>query len=106
MRDRLIAMLNYIQANYPRKITLDQLAHSANISKAECNRCFQGILQTSPYRYLLEYRLSKAAELLKTTELPVSVIANQVGFGQVSQFCKYFKEKTAMTPLQYRKNQD
>ena len=100
---RITAMLNYIQENYPQKITLAELAKSANISKAECNRCFHNILQTSPYKYLLEYRLSKAAELLKKTELPISVIANQVGFGQASQFGKYFKAKTNLTPFQFRK---
>ena len=100
---RITAMLNYIQENYPQKITLAELAKSANISKAECNRCFHNILQTSPYKYLLEYRLSKAAELLKKTELPISVIANQVGFGQASQFGKYFKVKTNLTPFQFRK---
>lgn len=100
---RITAMLNYIQENYPQKITLAELAKSANISKAECNRCFHNILQTSPYKYLLEYRLSKGAELLKRTELPISVIANQVGFDQASQFGKYFKAKTNLTPFQFRK---
>ncbi|WP_295746863.1 AraC family transcriptional regulator [uncultured Limosilactobacillus sp.] len=103
-KTRVKAMLEYIQKNYSQKITLAELAKSANISKAECNRCFHSILQTSPYNYLLEYRLSKAAELLKKTKLPISVVANQVGFSQASQFGKYFKAKTSLTPLQFRKS--
>ena len=96
--------LQYIQNHYREEITLDQLANSANISKSECLRCFKETLQTTPYRYLMDYRLSIAAKLLWETDQPVNEIAANCGFGQQSHFGKCFREKMGCSPLQYRGN--
>lgn len=72
--------LQYIESHYQEDVTLDDLAGSAGVSKSECLRCFKTTLQTTPYKYLMDYRLSKAARLLKETSLPVSEIAIQTGF--------------------------
>lgn len=69
------------------------LSKSANISKSERSRCFKLSLNTTPYKYLTEYRLSMAAQLLKTTREPVGIIAASVGFRQMSHFGKCFREK-------------
>ncbi len=57
--------LQYIEQHYQEEMTLETLAKSANVNKSECLRCFKTTLQTTPYKYLMEYRLSKAADLLK-----------------------------------------
>jgi DNA polymerase bacteriophage-type len=85
-------------------ISLESLAKSGNVGKSECLRCFKASLQTTPYKYLMECRLLKAAELLTTTDLPIGVISENVGFHQVSHFGKCFKEKTGYSPRDYRKN--
>lgn len=95
--------LRYIQENYMEDVSLEQLARSANISKSECLRCFRETLQTTPYRYLMDYRLSIASRLLKETEKPVSLIAEETGFHQQSYFGKCFKEKMGCSPATYRK---
>ena len=59
-------------------------------------------MQTTPYKYLMEVRLSKAAELLKETDEPISRISSKVGFHQVSHFGKCFREKTGYPPREYR----
>ncbi len=51
----------------------------------------------------MEYRLSKAAELLRETDEPVSVIAAETGFNHLSYFGKCFREKTGLSPSEYRK---
>ena len=101
---RMQKFLNYIANHYAEDISLEALAKSGNVGKSECLRCFKASLQTTPYKYLIEYRLSKAAELLKTTDLPIGVISENVGFHQVSHFGKCFKEKTGYSPKDYRKN--
>lgn len=100
---RMTTFLRYIEQHYPETITLEALAESAHVSRSECLRCFRASLQTAPYRYLMEYRLSRAAELLQNTDLPVGEIAARVGFGQMSHFGKCFKEKTGVSPRIYRK---
>lgn len=99
---RMQKFLLYIQNHYSEEISLDQLSKSANVSKTECLRCFKISMQTSPYNYLMEFRLSKAAFLLKNTDNPIGNIASMVGFNQLSHFGKYFKEKTGYSPREYR----
>lgn len=100
---RMQKFLQCINEHYGEDISLDELAASANVSKSECLRCFKESVQTTPYKYLTEYRLSKAAELLKNTDEPIGNIADRVGFCQVSHFGKCFKEKTGFSPREYRK---
>ena len=102
---RMQKFLQYISEHYGEDISLDSLAKSANVSKSECLRCFKASLQTTPYKYLTEYRLSKAAELLKNSDEPIGTIADRVGFRQISHFGKCFKEKTGFSPRDYRKKQ-
>ena len=102
LHTRMRRFLEYISANYAGEITLDDLAASASVSKTEALRCFRQTLQTTPYKYVMEYRLLKAAELLRETDLPVGEIAEQTGFHQQSYFGKCFKEKTGMSPGQFR----
>ncbi|MCI8364497.1 MAG: AraC family transcriptional regulator [Eubacterium sp.] len=77
---RMQKFLHHIEQHYPEDLTLEDIAESANVSKSECLRCFHLTLQTTPYKYLMEYRLSKAAELLKKTVLPVSDIETVSSF--------------------------
>ncbi|MFQ9985428.1 MAG: helix-turn-helix domain-containing protein [Lachnospiraceae bacterium] len=100
---RMQKFLQYINEHYNEDISLDRLAGSANVSKSECLRCFKASLQTTPCKYLSEYRLSKAAELLKNSDEPIGNIADSVGFRQISHFGKCFKEKTGFSPRDYRK---
>ena len=101
--NRMAIFLQYIELHYKENITLEMLAKSANVSKSECLRCFKSTLQTTPYKYLIEYRLSKAAELLKNTDMLIENIASDVGFIHVSHFGKCFREKTGFSPSKYRK---
>ena len=101
---RVQKMLRFIEAHYAEDLTLEDLAGAALVSKSECARCFQVSLHTTPMRYLAEYRLARAAELLKTSAAPIGEIARRVGFGQLSHFGKCFKEKTGLSPREYRKS--
>lgn len=99
---RIRKFLQYIEAHYSENITLDELAQSANVSKSECLRCFKSSLQTTPYKYLMDFRLAKATRLLKETDLPISEISAEVGFSQQSYFGKCFKVKVGCSPSEYR----
>lgn len=101
---RMQKMLQFIAQHYGEDLSLDALASSANVSKSECLRCFKWSLQTTPYQYLMEYRLSKAAELLRSTDESIGTIADRVGFHQISHFGKCFREKTGCSPREYRKH--
>ncbi|MGN1421990.1 MAG: AraC family transcriptional regulator [Oscillospiraceae bacterium] len=99
---RMQKMLNFINENYSREITLNDIAGSASISKSEASRCFQSYLGTSPVSYLLGYRIQKAMKLLRTGEMTVEAISMECCFGSSAYFCKIFRARTGMTPKQYR----
>lgn len=100
---RMRRFLEYIEEHLDQDISLEEMAASAGVSKTEALRCFHKTLQTTPYSYVMEARLSKAADLLAETGLPVGEIASRTGFNQQSYFGKRFKEKMGVTPLEYRR---
>lgn len=99
---RMKDMLGYIKKNYPNAITITDIAASANISKSECFRCFAELSQLSPIEYVNQYRLTQAAQLLRTTAQSVSDICYLTGFNSSSYFTKKFKDYYKMTPKEYR----
>lgn len=103
-QNRLKKMTGYIETHFTSRITLDDIAKSATISKSEALRCFKTGLQTSPIDYLIKYRLKKAYTLLVNTQKSVSDIAYGVGMENISYFNRRFKAEFHMTPLEVRKS--
>ncbi len=103
-QERIQIMLEYIHQHYQEKLTLEEIAAAAIISKRECLRCFQACIQKTPVAYLLDYRLQMAEKLLRTTNLSVTEIAMETGFANSAYFAKAFKKMWDMTPRQCRKN--
>lgn len=99
---RIRDVLSYIEKHYREPVTLRDLSTSAGISDSECLRCFRTALQTTPYRYLLDYRLEQAARLLETTNDTISAIAHATGFGQAGHFSKVFKRRFGCAPRAWR----
>ena len=99
---RMNLFLKYIETHYQENISLADIAACASVSKSECLRCFKEILDQTPYEYLIEYRLAKAAHLLQSTDESITFIAFACGFAQPSHLGVYFKKKTGFTPRQYR----
>lgn len=95
---RLRQMTHFMETNFQEKISLEQIARSASISKSEVLRCFKDVIHTSPIRYLNTYRLRKAKELLLTTEKTVTEIAVSVGFDNVSYFDRMFRREYGTSP--------
>ena len=100
---RLRKMMQFIWDHFHEKITLDDIAASANISKSAALRCFRSGMQTSPVGYLNDFRLNRAKELLLTSHSTVSEIAVSVGFDNVGYFDRVFRRTFGLTPKQFAK---
>lgn len=98
---KIYDFIGYLHAHYAEKFSLTALAESVFLSRNECCRYFKQTMHMTITEYLLEYRLSKAAELLETSGLSVTEIAERTGFCDVSYFIKMFRQKTGMTPKVY-----
>lgn len=102
-KQRLKTLQNFIHKNYMERISLMDIADTVHISRGECCRIFARILHTTPFRYLINYRISQSLKLLSTTDLSILEISAQTGFGSSSYFTECFKKEMLCTPIEYRK---
>lgn len=100
--ERVKIMVSYIEKNYSQNLTLDMIAATAAVSKSECLRCFHNTLGIPPIQYLKAYRIKKAAQLIKTTNLKIGVIGEHCGFHDMSYFAITFNRYYGCTPKEYR----
>ena len=100
---RIKEILSYIREHFTEKITLDEIAKHLHLSTNECCRFFKKNMNCTLFEYITEYRLSKSMELLEHTDLPVSQIAYESGFGSSSYFIEEFRKNVGMTPAAFRK---
>ncbi len=99
-------LLGYLEGHFTESVSLDEMAALVNVSKYHLSKEFKRYTGFSPHEYLIELRIAKAKELLKTTDLPANKVGFEVGFGDVNNFYHIFKKKTGSTPIQYRKYAD
>lgn len=85
-------------------ITLSEISNQLNLSTRQTERFIQDKYGASFSVMKLQSRLSHAAMLLSTTELPMDEIAYQVGYKNTSFFCRAFKQHYHVTPANYRKS--
>lgn len=97
---RLVQAKLFIDTHYADKIDLGNISDEAYFSKFHFIRTFKSIYRKTPHQYLIEVRIEKAMELLKTG-LPVSEVCDRIGFESLSSFCGLFKRMTGATPSQY-----
>lgn len=94
--------LGFIEMHFSENITLDRIAEAAHVSKYHLTREFTRQMNQSPYAYLLNMRLNRAKMLLLSTDEPVSEIAEQCGFRNMSCFFRQFRQNQGCSPLRYR----
>jgi len=95
----------FINLNYEKKITVDDLCRVSGYSPAHLRRLFIKHYGISPREYISQRRVEAAMEMLKDTPMrTVEDIAEALGICSPSYFCKLFKEKVGLTPLEYKKN--
>lgn len=94
--------LRYIHENYMNEISILHLASELAIDRTYLYKLFKQNLGTSPQDYLIAHRISKACDLLISTDLRVTDIASQVGFGDLSDFGKQFKKRMELSATEFR----
>jgi len=100
---RIADALRYIEAHADEPLDLDRLAAVACVSKFHFLRAFARVVGLTPYRYLLHMRLRRAGAALVTTDRPVSEIAFDAGFGDLSTFNAHFRSAMGAAPGVWRR---
>lgn len=102
--DRYKNLVSYMEQNYARPITLQDLTDLISCNPQYLCRFFKEITDTSPMQYLISLRVEHACALLAGTARPILDISLDCGFENVSYFIRKFRQLKGCTPKEYRKN--
>ena len=102
MNPTMQIVIDFMNVNLHRKLSLDELAKSAQISRSNVWRLFKTEAGMPPGQYLQKLRMRKASTLLTTTLMSVKRILIEVGYSDKILFARHFKKAYGMTPSEYR----
>jgi len=97
-------ILNYIDRNCYKDISLDQVGEYANMSSYYLSKIFKRETGVNFVTYLTERKIDIAKEMLIYTDIPIINIALELSYHEPNYFSKVFKKNTGMTPTEYRKH--
>lgn len=92
-----------IEKEYRQNAPIAELASRCCVSESRLYHIFREGLNTTPIRYRNEIRIERAAHLLRSTNIPVDAVGEQVGFNSLTYFRETFKQYTGLTPGDYRR---
>jgi len=101
-RRRAVETALWIDANSHKEIDLEDAASEAGISPFHFLRLFSSVLGVTPHQYLVRSRLRHAARLLADDDRPITEIAYDVGFGDLSNFVRTFHRAAGVSPRRFR----
>jgi AraC family L-rhamnose operon transcriptional activator RhaR/AraC family L-rhamnose operon regulatory protein RhaS len=99
---RIAAAISHLETNFDGAVELDDLAGIAHMSKRSFLRTFQAATGQSPIAYLIQIRVNRAADRLRTTDEPVTDVAFACGFQDSNYFARQFKQVMSVSPREYR----
>jgi len=102
-RKRAVDAALWLDANAHEPLDLERVARVAGVSAFHFLRLFAAVLGVTPHQYLVRARLRRAARLLADAERPITDIAYDVGFGDLSNFVRTFRRAAGVSPRGFRK---
>lgn len=94
---------NYIDANFQRDVSIEEIAQACGLNRSYFGRLFKDTMGESPQQFLLHYRMSKAAELLKSSKISIAEVGRSVGYENQLHFSRAFKSVFGIPPMEYRR---
>lgn len=93
---------SFIEQNFQNNISVEDIAATCGLNRSYFGKIFHENTGKSPQEFLISYRMTKAAELLKLTELSIADIGNAVGYPNQLHFSRAFKNVYGTSPRQWR----
>jgi AraC-like DNA-binding protein len=101
-RHRAVEAAQWIEAHSHEPLDLDKVARQVNLSPYHFLRYFTKVLGLTPHQYLIRARLRRAARMLAEDRAPVTAIALDAGFGDLSNFVRSFHRAAGLSPRRFR----
>lgn len=100
---KLRKAIEFIDSHLHTDLSLDDIAQTVAMSPYHFAHLFKHTTGNSPHQYVMLLRLEHAKSLLSCTELPITEVAQRVGYTNISHFASVFHRSTGLTPRQYRR---
>lgn len=94
--------LAFMEQNFQNDISVEDIAATCGLNRSYFGKIFKESLGKSPQEFLLSYRMIKATELLKLTNLSIGDISNAVGYANQLHFSRAFKNMYGLSPREWR----
>ena len=101
--ERFNQVISYLIQNYKQEIHLEQMAELVHMTPSSFCRFFKGIMKKTLIEVVLEFRIKHACHLLATTDLTISQVAIESGFGDLPYFNRRFKKMMGSNPSKFRR---
>lgn len=101
-RRRAVEAALWIEAHAQRSISLESIALEAGLSPFHFLRLFSKVLGVTPHQYLVRSRLRRAARLLTEDDRPITEVAFDAGFADLSNFVRTFHRAAGLSPRSFR----
>lgn len=103
--ERLCRARKFIDECYDLPLDLTEISKEACLSRYHFLRLFRDTFDTTPHQYLIQRRIEKAKELLRSRQLSVTDICFEVGFQSLGSFSSLFRKCVGDAPANYRKRE-
>jgi AraC-like DNA-binding protein len=100
---RLVPTLKFMQQEFHRSPTLDEISAKAHLSPFHFHRRFTELLGQTPKHFLLACQIEQAKRMLMERKVALAEIAAECGFAHQSHFTSRFKQATGLTPTRWRR---
>lgn len=95
--------MSFIDANFQRDISIEEIAQACGLNRSYFGRLFRETVGESPQHFLIQYRMTKAAELLKASQISIAEVGCSVGYENQLHFSRAFKNVFGISPMEYRR---
>lgn len=94
--------ISFIEQNFQNNISVEDIADNCGLNRSYFGKIFKEAIGRTPQEFLLSYRMTKAAELLKLTRLSIGDISKAVGYDNQLHFSRAFKNIYSISPREWR----
>ena len=92
----------FMEHNYPRELTVEEVADACKLNRSYFSKLFKENMGCPPQEFLIRLRLSKAAELMKSSKASIGEISAACGYPNQLHFSRAFKKRYGVSPRQWR----